>query len=197
MNFDDFSQKHYKFIIYQEKIFMTLIGIKKEDAVPVFAVFTFDPLTSELVDIFSTELYINDKGVEENPFATRISADTKLFKQCGEYLYYFIIEDFTMKQNVKLMRFSLITGEEEQISETLIQEEHDLKYQGNKDDKKQRMERTQCVIFMQENVKASHHGKKKYSDNNDIEDKDEWMDDEYVILYSPVDTDRNYSGSIR
>ena len=53
---------------------MTLIGIRKKDAVPVLSVFMFDPTTLDLQDSYTQELFINNSGIKENTFASRISA---------------------------------------------------------------------------------------------------------------------------
>ena len=73
------------------------------------------------------------------------------------------------------MRFNLtcIDDDPEVISETEIKEEMHLKYQGNKDDQRDRYEPTQCVVFMQEDISENKNGKKFYADHIGFEEDEE------------------------
>lgn len=82
--------QHIEPIAYEGKVYLVLKTISKADGIPHMSVYPFDMDTLKISDpILSEQLMYTSKPVE----LAKISPKSKLFKQNGKYLFYFVVNN--------------------------------------------------------------------------------------------------------
>lgn len=101
--------QHIEPISYKGMTFLVLKTISEVDKSPHMSVYPFDMDTLQIGDsILSEELMITTEIVE----TAKISPKSKLFKQNGKYLFYFVVNNnvATQAREITLYKFDLTNG---------------------------------------------------------------------------------------